>query len=127
MGVMRVRRGRVKQLADKWVRRFRLDDWTISVTVVQWEDMNPDVELAGSVKYGQANWDPHERVAWIHIVDPHTIPPEYRDGSSLETLLVHELLHVLITGHMAATDDVNFERVVRVLTECLVPTKGGER
>ncbi len=107
---------RPRTLLTKWIKRFRLTDWNIRLRVVPFASLNTGSD-GGSVKFGEAEWDPYERQAVITIADPATVP---EDAPDLEELIVHELLHIVVNGHQLTNDDINFERVVRTLVPCLV-------
>lgn len=80
----------LKKLCAEWQTRLKLQDWTIDVKLVRYYE---DIEgLAGQIE-----WWEHTREAVIRLLDPHDIPEPPRHGTAstdLETVLVHELLHL---------------------------------
>lgn len=123
---MRHPRSALPRLARKWIDRFNLHDWRFEFEVKPFAEINPPE--SDSVVYSRVVWDPAERTATVEVVEMATVPPEWRCGVTLEELVVHELLHVVLSGHTAPDgDDMHAERAVRVLTKCLVKTGSKRR
>jgi hypothetical protein len=98
----------LQRLVKLWQKRLNLLDWTITAVFTS---LNED-ENAAKETLGTVFWDSDERIAEISV-DPICAEVEYT--------LVHELVHVVNSGH---TDyegyDVNEERATNTIARALV-------
>ena len=110
---MTVNQGLVR-LCRLWKKRLWMKDWTIDVQIAP-----PTNELLVNVKdeesaWGGAFWYPEAQTAEIRISTK--CPLEDR-----EETLIHELLHVLVSGHKPPrAANVHEERAINSLAQALV-------
>lgn len=108
----------LNRLVNKWRKKLRLG-------APLWEEIKfefkPDSEMEDHL--GWCDWSRETGKAWGAVLDPQDLIA--RDGGSVESIVVHELLHILLQGHMYKQPkyDPDFERALNVLTSVLVPEK----
>ena len=92
-----------EQLQEKlkqWQERLRLQDWIVKVKIVRQREMQAD-------RQGEVEFNVHNKVAMIKIIDP--IDYDDWDKQDMEDTLVHELLHLHLSGislHFGKNNDV---------------------
>lgn len=98
----------VRQLVKTWAERLRLKDWEIEITLTKPFD-DGQREL-----FGLVTWDCDRR--WAHITLDKT-----QDPVEMESTIIHELLHVVWTGHLRKSGgySVHEERSIEAITEAL--------
>ena len=99
----------IRDAARYWAEKFRLHDWEITV-----QFGSPKV-MDEKESDGLAMWSAEERVAVILL---------RRKQDDIERVLIHELCHVLLTGHQPQTSedkyDVVEERNINTLADALI-------
>lgn len=127
----------LETLARDWARLLRLSDWDIDVMVV------PRCEFSGSHTMGSCHAHIHSRTCRIYILRDEDREAQYKSDNccayfpwpSLETVLVHELLHIW-TEQMGLTKENHkeesleysaMEQMVSSLAHALVNLKYSNR
>ena len=98
-------------LLQYWVKRLRLDDWTIKLI----DNCSPEDFVTPGGKSGECEWQEVNKSAVIRILDPkfygtRVLPFDY------EKILVHELLHCKFSL-LEESDDTIHDRIVHQLIE----------
>lgn len=96
----------LRKRTSVWQTRLNLREWTL---IVAWGREDEMVGLAGCCQ-----WNAEELHAVIHI---------NRRDPTPEGTLVHELLHILLDGHLEEVPayDVHRERAINRMTAALLP------
>lgn len=100
---MAISQAGAERMVRKWQRRLRLKDWTFVVEVGDPDDLEP---------FANACCEIHEE----HRTALITIRPE-PVNATLEELVVHELVHVVLVG---LPDYTREEQAVWALTSALL-------
>lgn len=101
-------------LTKLWQRRLQLGHWKIIVKFKGLDDMGDN---AGSVMYM-----PEHSKAEIWLLDPAQ-REEGDENDSIEEDLIHELLHLILNGHITLDKliyDAMFERGLNVIAKALL-------
>lgn len=104
-----MRINQLRSLCDYWVNRLNLKEWYISVRWATKEE--------SKVHQGGCKWNTEELKAAVYISHNGNANVE------VEETLVHELLHVVLDGHIDFDDwkyDVNRERAINRIAAALV-------
>ena len=105
------------QLAKKWIRRLELEApaWR-NITVFYAE---PD-EIPNCV--GFCAFTPEHQTAEILILHPDYLRDHTKEtGQTVEHIVVHELLHLVLDGHKpAGKDDPQHEQAINCLARVLL-------
>lgn len=110
-------KGTANRLCRLWTKRLKLTDWRVRLHILaRGADSNFE-------KYdGWIDWHQDRREADLTLASDLT-------GRDLEEIIVHELCHLLISGHLPATPkyNVNEERAVCTLAEVLINAYRGPK
>ena len=70
-----------------WQRLLRLEDWDVEVKVLRYYDLGEDTTAT-------MNQFPLKKDAVLRLIDPRDHNPRWKPVDSVETDIVHELLHL---------------------------------
>jgi len=104
----------LNSLVKYWQGQFNLQDWKIKVFWKSKEDMKED---DGGYCAGRAYYAPEFGSADVWI-----LCPEDRDETddSIESDVIHELLHILLEGHKGqSVYDARYERALNIIAKRL--------
>ncbi len=102
---------RTERLIRLWQKRLSLRDWTIEVQVC--------TEVDADDSWGEATWYPDSREATIRI--SRGLGPWQHEAT-----VVHELLHLMLQGHMDYEGyDIHEERAINTLASVLTAAYRG--
>ena len=104
----------VEKLAKKWISALRLEDWKLSIGLVEGKDLEDDGQL------GSCRPDPRFREAEILLAKDRI-----ETKAELEEVLVHELNHVVLStfSSVCVKDEmgmIHLEEVVVKLTGAMI-------
>lgn len=101
-------------LCAAWQQRLRLQDWRIECRYVPRETLVPDgseAEISADI-----HWVGENKTASIRVMNPEELATDFMLRSSVEALVVHELLHL----HFVAMDDAFNEPARKLLLEQMI-------
>lgn len=100
----------LQRLCRIWQRRLRLQDWKITLTLVE----GLEVEGIGAA-YGAATWDTDE---WTSNIELRA----GLDDTLTESTLIHELIHVRLSELFpdSEIEDPKLERTINLLADCFL-------
>ena len=96
----------VKKIGKIWEKRFNLISWKIKYSIKPLNDA-----------YGTCIWDNINQTAKIVINSRHNDKPH---TEPLESTIIHELLHIVIKGHVKYDEQTVREENVVVLLEDII-------
>ena len=103
----------LKQLCVKWQERLKISDWEVDIKFSSHRDMPEGL-------VGVCRAMTTQKYAQIRIIKD--IPPD----EDLETVVVHELMHIVYHPEMMGLGDINktqndlYEQATQATTEALV-------
>lgn len=92
---MRVRQAGLERKLKKWMKYLKLEGWDIKIRFKNLSDDEPDnkgLATAAQVEY----CSPVERTALIFIANDYCETEGYGLSFNIDTLIIHELLHVIL-------------------------------
>lgn len=96
--------GQLQERKDYWQARLNLKEWRITATWGPQKGMK--------CFHGMCWWNPEELIATIQI---------NRMSKDKESILVHELLHIVWQGHADVPDyDIHIERAINRTADALL-------
>lgn len=110
----------LKFLGEEWATLLRLEDWDIEIEVVRAK------ELGGEKCLGDCDFWMPKMVAKVRVADPETVDEECLGRTDVETVLVHEILHVRFAPYSPEEGTEahrDFEVAIHRVSEALVHLK----
>lgn len=111
----------LNRLKRKWQKRLGLTDWVIRVRFVDEETMARETGAKDAL--GVSLWVPDRKTAKIYVLQPREFKALEKDElipATIEETLVHELLHILLEGHLVQSpSNINTERALNQLAKVL--------
>ena len=109
---------------DRWVqiwqKRLTLSDWKIDAHIARQRDLNPDT-------LGNLKWNADSHKATIKVLDPRDYDmPAAQIPSDIERTVVHELIHLELSGLPRNGNKRVEEQVVNRMTEALLGLDHGD-
>ena len=113
----------VRSIISSIAEFLRIQDWRFSVYVLPLDVLQAAFDenkqaTGDEIVYGFTIYDQYERNASIYLASPEDLKDH---KANIEEIALHEMLHVLVDGNRAPTDEIASERAVRTLTEILLP------
>jgi phenylpyruvate tautomerase PptA (4-oxalocrotonate tautomerase family) len=107
----------IKKTVETTRDLLKMRDWDISVVITDMETLQEetgakDITADEYVAFASVTWNQDDESAIINLCPPDILKEQELD---VVELLVHEILHVRVQGHMTPLGDVNNERAVHAL------------
>jgi hypothetical protein len=103
----------LQEACENWKKRLRLQDWITVPKIVRERDM------AVCNRNGECEWQLKTKIASIRILDPLDYPEDLIMSQDMETVLVHELLHLHFAPLYADTQDTSIDDAQEQAIDCI--------